>query len=37
MHANSHLIVEALLVWFVFLALLIGFVAGAGTTRSRDE
>jgi hypothetical protein len=29
--------VEALLVWFVVLALLIGFVAGSSHERSADE
>jgi hypothetical protein len=37
MHANSHLIVEALFAWFLLLALFVGFMAGAGHTRSRDE
>jgi hypothetical protein len=31
------IIVDALLVWFVVLALLIGFVAGSSHERSADE
>jgi hypothetical protein len=30
-------LVLALLAWFLLLALFVGFMAGAGHTRSRDE
>ncbi len=32
-----HALVTALIVWFIVLALFIGFVAGEGHTRGRDE
>lgn len=32
-----HPLVLALFIWFLLLALFVGFMAGAGQTRSRDE